>query len=614
MSKETFYKLIFAIFLGLLILSSCGKITKVNPNEPPYNLKLTKIHQNRVELSWQYSPSENDTIQYYVFKSIGSDYHEYTYWDTLAILNKDITVYQDNINTNDSLVYSYKVTVYKQNLDQFTEDSDIVAYFSEYADPSNLLVTQISDTKFKISWKDNSIGEDGYAIEKKVNNGDWFILSNSATSPYIDDVNLFDNVQYKVYAYRGITKSKALEYNIQSTLMSPDSLKLEKYQNSKIKLTWLDRSNGEDNFVIEKKIGNMDWSQCAVVDSNVTEYIDNNQEIATTLCYRVKATKNTYSSVYTNEVPINIFLNQVGEINTPGNAEDISVQSHTFGVIAYIADMYSGLTLVDCSHPNDLESKTYNEGITDRIFSVDSKDDLCYFTIHDDNQFHSGFGMLDLHDVNESGIAEVDTLNLINYTQLTDIPYDVATKGSYSYVASGNSGITVIISQGPLHIVTTISTNGDARKCVIDDNTLYVANGLDGGIAIIDISNPSDPILLSNLALDGYAKDIYASNGMIYLANAESGLQIIDATDPTNPILKSTVLTGGFVSSITQRDNFAYVADWDKGFYIINIENSDAPFIQGYKEMTTQPRAIQVEGSYAYILDNEGLKIIQISK
>ncbi len=612
MSKDKFVKLITAIFLMTLLLTSCGKVTKVNPNEPPYNLQLTKIHQNRVELSWEYTSSKQDTFQFFVYRL--DPYMDFEQWQTIAILDKDIYVYQDNINTSDTLVYAYKVAVYKTEEDQFTEDSEIVAYFSEYADPSNLEVTQISDTKLEITWKDNSIGEDGFTIEKKVNGGDWFVLTHAANSPYIDDVNLFDNIEYKVYAYKGITKSKSLEYEIQSTLMAPDSLQLDKYEDSKIRLNWNDNSNGEDNFVIEKKVGSLDWAECATVDSNVTQYIDDNQLIGASIYYRVKAIKNNYSSGYTNEASINILLDQIGAIHTPGNAVDLSVQSHNFGVMAYVADMYSGFTLIDCSHPNDLEAKTYNEGLTDRIFSVDSKNNICYFTIHDDPQYHSGFGMLDLTDINQQGIAGIDTLFIIGYTELPNVPYDIATLGSYSYAASGESGISVIISQGPPHLITTVSTNGDARKCVIDNNTLYVANGLNGGLAILDISNPMNPTLLSNLPLTGYAKDIFAENGYVYLANAEGGFVIVDANDPANPMVKATIVTGGFVSSVTKKGDFAYVTDWDNGFYIINLENLDNPYIQGLLEMESQPRAIQVEGSYAYILDNQGLKIIQIKE
>ncbi len=609
MSKKNYIGFIILISSLLLLLISCGKLTKVNPNEPPYNLQLTKIHQNRIELSWEYNYSKEDTILYYVYRQKGDDY-----WSLIAQLDKEILVYQDNINTNDTLLYAYKVAAYKVQEEQFTEDSNIVAYFSEYANPSDFQVSQISDKKLKLEWTDNCIGEDGYAIEKKVNNGDWFVLSNSVVSPYIDDVNLFDNIQYKIYAYKGITKSKILECNIQATLMAPDSLTIQKYQDSKIRLNWHDNSNGETNFVIEKKIGNLEWQEYATVDSNITTFTDDNELIAATLYYRVKATNSGNFSEYTNEVSTNILLGQIGEIHTPGDAQDLSVQSHDSGIIAYVADMYSGFTIIDCSHPNDMEAKTFNEGLTDRIFSVDSKSNVCYFTIHDDPYYNSGFGMLDLTDINQGSLNEVDTLYIIGYSELPDIPYDVATYGSYSYIACGENGISVMISQGPPHNVTNISTNGDARKCIIEDNTLYVANGLNGGIAIIDISNPMNPILLSNLSLEGYAKDIVVKNKYVFLANAEDGFVIIDATNPNSPVVKSKIATDGFVSSVAQRDNMAYFTDWNNGFYTANIEDKDHPYIQGFVSMDTQPRSIQVEGSYAYILDNQGLKIIQITQ
>lgn len=605
---------LFSILL-VVLLSSCGKITKPKVNESPYNMTIDKLYQNRIEISWEYNNADRDTIEYHLYKQVANNFYDIEDWQLLSVLTEDVTSYQDNINTSDTLLYSYKVKVYKENKDLFSDFSDVVAYFSSYTNPTDLQATQIADDKIELSWKDNVVGEDGYAIKKKVGNGDWFVLTQSASNPYIDTVDLFENISYKIYAYKGISTSASVECNIEPTLMKPDSLVLQKYEDAKIRLNWQDNSDGEDGFTIEKKIGNLEWdTSYAVVDSNITSYIDDNNLTAATISYRIRATKGNNSSACSNESTINILLSLIGEISTPGEAKDLSIQGNDIGVYAYIADMFEGLEVVDCSHPNALESKTFNQGITDRIYSVDAKDNVCYFTIHDDPYYDSGFGMVDLSDINTGGFSELDTLFVIGYSPVPDIPYDVATKGTYSYIASGENGLVTMISQGPPHVITTTSTNGDARKCIIDNNTLYVANGLNNGIAIFDISNPIAPVLLSNLVLNGFAKDIVAKDGYVYLANAEDGFVIIDATDPSTPIVHSRINTNGFVSSVTVRDNFAYFTDHNNGFYIINIEDKSNPYIQGKVEMTTEPSLVQVYGSYAYILDNSGLKIIQIDK
>lgn len=69
---------------------------------------------------------------------------------------------------------------------------------------------------------------------------------------------------------------------------------------SEIMLKWRDNSEDEIGFVIEKKIDNS-FEQIAVVDSNITSFIDSGLDQATTYTYRVAALMHNGTSAYTNE-------------------------------------------------------------------------------------------------------------------------------------------------------------------------------------------------------------------------------------------------------------------------------------------------------------------------
>jgi hypothetical protein len=67
-------------------------------------------------------------------------------------------------------------------------------------------------------------------------------------------------------------------------------------------LTWVDNSQNEDGFNIERKVDtDSTFSLIATVGANVTSYYDDNLANNTTYCYRVNAFNDAGNSAYTNE-------------------------------------------------------------------------------------------------------------------------------------------------------------------------------------------------------------------------------------------------------------------------------------------------------------------------
>ena len=69
-----------------------------------------------------------------------------------------------------------------------------------------------------------------------------------------------------------------------------------------LQLSWVDNSDNEDGFHIERKVGNDGiFSFVATVGPNVTSYTDDNLASNTTHCYRLNAFNASVISAYTNE-------------------------------------------------------------------------------------------------------------------------------------------------------------------------------------------------------------------------------------------------------------------------------------------------------------------------
>ncbi len=587
-----------------LFLVSCDlTLTDPDLSDAPSNLKIKKTDEGRIEITWTYQipdHADSDTLYFVIGKRVGTG----SWNDNYQNISTQFFTYLDNIPTNDSLVYAYKIKFFNKSTDESSPYSKVIAFMSPNCDPTDLIIEQKTQARVEVSWKDHCIGDEGFYVDKKIGTGNWTskyrTLNVNATS-FIDDVNLFEEVFYRVTAFVGTTTSSSIENSILPTLLAPSNLSLQKLDQNKIKLTWQDNSEGEVGFNIDKKIGGTDWvTNYATVDSNTISFIDNITEPCGTFYYRVNAYSGIYTSANSEEAQTNVLLDLIGFVNTPGIAQDIV----TSGWYAYVPDNYEGLQIIYFGNPENPDIVHTMVGFEDRVLSSDVEDNFLYVTSH------SGSTAPGI-------ISTVDITNPLNpqlsgSSSTSGIPYDIEVVGDFAYVADGDNGLTIFfISNSTPDFVTNISTGGHAQSVYVDGTYAYVAQGLDG-IAIFDISDPYNPILSSTYATSG-AKDIFVQNNYAFIANSEDGLLILDVSNPSSPTYTSDVETDGFVNGVHVNNSYAYVSDSEIGLITIDISSIINPFILGYYVMTTEPSSLTHFCSYELLIDNEGMKIVQIS-
>ena len=80
---------------------------------------------------------------------------------------------------------------------------------------------------------------------------------------------------------------------------APSNLAATATSASSIKLTWVDNSNNESGFKIERSTDNVSFTQIAVASANATTYTDSTVNPNTTYYYRIRATNIIGDSAYT---------------------------------------------------------------------------------------------------------------------------------------------------------------------------------------------------------------------------------------------------------------------------------------------------------------------------
>uniref|UniRef100_UPI003CF3B8E5 Ig-like domain-containing protein n=1 Tax=Massilia sp. TSP1-1-2 TaxID=2804649 RepID=UPI003CF3B8E5 len=91
--------------------------------------------------------------------------------------------------------------------------------------------------------------------------------------------------------------------------------------------------------------------------------------------------------------------------------------------------------------------------------------------------------------------------------------------------------------------------------------TAYVATG-SAGLAVIDASRFTAPVLVAALDLPGTSVDVAVDEGraVVAVAAGYAGLHLVDVRDPSAPVLRQSVAFSGAVSTVQIRDGIAYVA------------------------------------------------------
>jgi hypothetical protein len=202
--------------------------------------------------------------------------------------------------------------------------------------------------------------------------------------------------------------------------------------------------------------------------------------------------------------------------------------------------------------------------------------------------------------------------------------YSLSKKGNYIFMAARSEGIYVIeisVPSEPL-LVTKIETPGEASFLVIDQNILYVATTTH--LVLADISEPAVPRLLGQAETGSPNQSLAVDNQLVYIAAFKDLLRIIDVADPAAPVLISETRVGFNAKTIKKEGDYVFIGAGDGVFLIFSvIHPADPEFVHALslKEETdppvTYPHPLDMIrwGDFLFVADGDsGLKILDISE
>ena len=283
--------------------------TLPKPPIAPGGLIATPRPNLQIELVWQDNSANEDSfkIERRLGGSAGSPAGAYV---QIGTVGKEVSSYFDE-NLKPVTQYFYRVRASNTGGHSgYSNEANAATLINPPAAPKNFTATTLSTTKIVLAWADDSNDEKGFQIERKTG-GDGIFAEIKTLGPNVQtviDSSLSGNTEF-FYRIRAFNNGGESGYsNVTNTRTFPNppakpaSLVAAPVSNTKIRLTWLDNSDNEAGFRIERKIGVAGiYAQVATAGANAKVFTDSSLAANTGYFYRIRAFNLGGVSSYSNE-------------------------------------------------------------------------------------------------------------------------------------------------------------------------------------------------------------------------------------------------------------------------------------------------------------------------
>ena len=245
--------------------------------------------------------------------------------------------------------------------------------------------------------------------------------------------------------------------------------------------------------------------------------------------------------------------------------------------------------------------------------------------------------------IDVSNPASPSLISTITSSQLGDAN-GIFVSGRYAYTVNRSSDSIAILDvsdsaspslTGTCHPFynTTGTVLDGAYGVYVAGKYAYVVNNSADSLAIIDVSNPTNPTLTSTIQPDGVngqldgARHVFVSGKYAYVTSyTRDSLAIIDVSDPASPTLTSTITSGQLdgIMGVFVSGKYVYTTNYgSESIAIIDVSDPASPSLTGtchpfYNTTGTVldgATGIFVSGKYAYVTNTiaDSLAVIDVS-
>jgi len=243
------------------------------------------------------------------------------------------------------------------------------------------------------------------------------------------------------------------------------------------------------------------------------------------------------------------------------------VDSYIDGTMMFIANMYTGIDIVDISDPAHPAFVTHVPVSDARAVAVSGS----WMYVADNGP---GFQVYNITDY--QNIQLVSTFGPSEAS-------DVYVEGSYAYLSTYDQGIKIFDVTNPQSLVsvanyTTIDNNKYLTITKAGDYLFTSAGttGINFGIHILNVTDPTDPTFVSRGETDRITHNVFVVNDYVFAARSNYTFIAMSISNISNPHIINSIegMRGYSRGCLTYDNEYAYSCDfYSGGLRVVDFSN-----------------------------------------
>lgn len=188
-----------------MLTTSCDQHGNEQTKPPsPTILAVSRLSGYELNITWQ-NPESEQIEGVVLSRKVGEE----PWNDHYQNFPSGTASFSDSVELIPGRIVAFRLRAF--TADDTSEFSEICAYIDTTCRPTEVRGRQIDGDKFLICWQDNSIGEEFFAIDKKIGNRDWTLtykIVDANRTELVDPAGSGqDSVAYRISAVAGISTS-----------------------------------------------------------------------------------------------------------------------------------------------------------------------------------------------------------------------------------------------------------------------------------------------------------------------------------------------------------------------------------------------------------------------
>ena len=296
----------------------------------------------------------------------------------------------------------------------------------------------------------------------------------------------------------------------------------------------------------------------------------------------------------------------VSSYTPQGNCSDSYLKNISGTDFAFLSTGNTGLEIVNVSNPASPQfvSNFAVTGFTEEAY-VSIINDVPYVFVA------GGSGGLTILNISNINAPVQDTILKFSGDYLNTVFVDEFNKILYT---GGNNDNVHIVNLANLPLVSNITTyqpylNSFINEIQVRDNIAFIAQ--DGGLDIVNVSNPSTPVRLSHGISDDTAYDVKLSGNYALVANNGNGVLVSNISNPSSPTELSYLNTTGIGLACAVYGSLVYVAEDASGVEVFDISNPAYPNYIAYYSTLSYSENVNYYNGYLFVSDYNNFTVLR---